>query len=58
MDIGVLLTPGVPGIHSLLKQSDVIVVRHVSSSTRRPAARHLQHTRAAGSGEGRACFVC
>ena len=35
-----VFTPRVPGIHPLLKQSDVIVVRNASSSTRRLTARH------------------
>ena len=38
MDVGVLLTPRVPGIHTLPKLSDVLVIRHVSSSTRLPTA--------------------
>ena len=33
MDFGVLATPGVPGSHPLIKLSDVIVVRHESSSS-------------------------
>ena len=40
MDIGVLLAPRVPGSHPLPKLSDVIVVRHASSSPRLPTARH------------------
>ena len=32
-DIAVLVTPGVLGIHPLIKLSDVIVVRHESSSS-------------------------
>ena len=40
LDIGVLLTPRVPGIHTLPKLSDVLVIRHVSSSTRLPTACH------------------
>src|SRR6516162_9530195 len=38
---GVLFTPGVPGSHpTILQQSDIVVVRHASSSTRRPTARY------------------
>jgi hypothetical protein len=36
----VLLTPRIPGNHPLHQLRDVIVVRHASSSTRLPAARH------------------
>ena len=39
-DAVVFVTPRVPGGHALHKLRDVIVVRHASSSTRLPAARH------------------